>query len=107
MYLVGGYKLTEEQVLDWCKPRGLEPGWPLVSYTVNRHLKKQNIPFRILTCGYEGDTVYLLVTNQKEDPTATPKHYMLFEENDGARKVKERMGIPDVEFITVANPYDD
>ncbi|KAF8815505.1 hypothetical protein BYT27DRAFT_6681020 [Phlegmacium glaucopus] len=105
MYLVGGYKMTEDQVLEWCKPRGLKPTMGLYMSTVNRYLRNQNIPLRILACDYEREPIFLLVTNRKEDPTATPGRYELFEESDAARNIKEQMGIPGVEFITVANPY--
>jgi hypothetical protein len=106
MYLVGGYKLTKDQVLEWCKPRGLEPGWGQVAFIVNDYLRNQDHPFRLLPCEYDGDPIYLLLTNQQVDSTATPKQYMLFEESDAARKVKEQMGIPGVEFITIANPFN-
>jgi hypothetical protein len=31
---------------------------------------------------------------------------MLFKESEVARGIKEEVGIPDVEFITVANPFN-
>ncbi|KAF8815499.1 hypothetical protein BYT27DRAFT_6681209 [Phlegmacium glaucopus] len=60
--------------------------------TVNRYLRNQNIPFRILACDYEGASIFLLVTNRKDDRTATPERYELFEESDAARNVKVANG---------------
>ncbi|KAF8815495.1 hypothetical protein BYT27DRAFT_7193506, partial [Phlegmacium glaucopus] len=42
--------------------------------TVNRYLRGKNIPLRILACDYEGAPIFPLVTNRKDDPTASLRH---------------------------------
>jgi hypothetical protein len=108
MYLVGGYKLTEEQVRQWCTEKHLEdPEWGQISFIVNSYLREQDLRYRILACDCEEETIFLLVTMSREDPNATEERYGSFKESGPARRVKEQIGIPDVQFITVANPYDD
>ena len=102
MYVVGGYKLTEEQVHEWCRPHDLHPTVGCTTVIVNRWLKSQGIKTRLLACDYEGKCIFLVVTARKYDGKGTPNE---LEEDDRARGIKEEMKIDDVEFVSVADPY--
>jgi Uri superfamily endonuclease len=76
-------------------------------YTVNRHLKQNDIPHCFLAyLDNEGRVMYLLVTHRKNDHTATALQYEPFQETELAREIKKMVDIPDVGFITVPNPFD-
>ena len=102
MYVVGGYKLTREQVLEWGRPHNLQPSVGVTTVCINNWLEKQGIKTRLLGCDYEGKFIYLVVTARKYDRNGTPNE---LEEDDRARGIKEEMKIDDVEFVTVADPY--
>ncbi|GBE84684.1 hypothetical protein BKA93DRAFT_215122 [Sparassis latifolia] len=109
MYLVGGYKLTPDQVLEWCGRHGLVPPEGCYAITVNRYLKSQMSGHRLLPCDYEGEPIFLVVTNRVIDPTATRTNYQPFEESDDARRIRKVLASDDlhVEFVTVPDPYAD
>ena len=106
VYLVGGYKLTRDQVLQWCRPRGLDPPDGNVTLDVNDWLRTHNIAqTRLLSCTYHAETIYLVVTNRRIDRNATRDNFMPFAESENARRIKELVGLGDIEFVTVPNPY--
>jgi len=102
VYVVGGYKLTREQVLEWGRPHNLQPSEGNTTVCVNRWLKSQGIKTRLLACDYEGKCIFLVVTARKYDGRGIPNE---LEEDDRARGIKKEMKIDDVEFVTVADPY--
>ena len=102
VYVVGGYKLTREQVLEWGRPHNLQPSEGNTTVCVNRWLKSQGIKTRLLACDYEGVCIFLVVTARKYDGKGTPNE---LEEDDRARGIKEEMKIDGVEYVTVADPY--
>jgi hypothetical protein len=108
VYLVGGYKLTRDQVLEWCGRCNIDP--PDVGNTtlvVNRWLRTQCIKTRLLACDYDGGPIYLVVTNRKIDRNGTPGEFEAFQESEKASEIKGLLGVGEVEFVTVPNPYGD
>jgi len=105
VYLVGGYKLTEDQVLQWCRPRNIDPPKYQVAGTIDRWLSSQKIPIRLLPCDYEQKCIFLVVTDRRVDPKGTINDFEPFQESERARNIKDRLEIDDVEFVTVPNPY--
>jgi hypothetical protein len=72
---------------------------------VNRWLRERNIRTRLLACTYKGKSIFLVVLKRRVDHTGTPSCFEPFEEDERALGVKREMGIEDVEFVTVPNPY--
>lgn len=105
VYLVGGYKLTPDQARNWCSRENLQPPESNISLFINRWLREKNITTRLLACDYREEPIFLVVTMRRVDPTGKPTHFELFKEDDRARFIKEQIGIDDVEFVTVPNPY--
>jgi hypothetical protein len=88
VYLVGGYKLTRDQVLQWCQPRNLNPPEFNITLVVNRWLSSQNVHTRLLACDYQRECVYLVVTDRKVDPKGTFDEFEPFQESERARNIK-------------------
>jgi hypothetical protein len=105
VYLVGGYKLTRDQVLQWCRPRNLGPPEFNITLVVNRWLSSQNIPTRLLACDYHEKCIYLVVTNRRVDSKGTPTAFEPFQESERVRNIKNHLEMDGVEFVTVPNPY--
>jgi hypothetical protein len=104
--VVGGYKLTRDQVLAWCAPRDINPPKYNVAVRVNRYLRAQGITRTyLLPCDYQGKPIFLVVTNSKDDPKATTDKFESFHESEAARRIKSELEVEEVEFVTVANPY--
>jgi hypothetical protein len=87
VYVVGGYKLTREQVLEWGRPHNLQPSEGNTTLCVNRWLKSQGIKTRLLACDYEEKCIFLVVTARKYDGKGTLNK---LEEDDRARGIKDR-----------------
>jgi hypothetical protein len=106
VYLVAGYILNQDQVMQWCLPRNIEPPDIYnIMLTLNRWLSSRNIPTCLLAVDFRGDSMYLVVTGRLIDSTATRTAFTPLKEDDRARKVKRQMDMGDVEFVTVADPY--
>jgi len=106
VYLVGGYKLTHDQVLEWCRPRDIDPPDGNTTLFVNRWLRSQGIKqTRLLACDYHGETIFLVVTDRKLDGNGTSNNFEAFRESEKACQIKELLQVGEVEFVTVANPY--
>jgi len=105
VFLVGGYKLTREEVLEWCQPRGIDPPRGNITVFVNRWLRQHGIRrTRLLACVYEKSAIFLLVIDRKIAPHETPDNYTPFTESDEAQEIKQHVGV-NAEFVTVADPY--
>jgi hypothetical protein len=105
VYLVGGYKLTEEHVRAWSEPRGIVLWENAYMVSVNRWLQRNGIRTRLLACDYEGECIFLVVTHEKVAPDSTPTKFKPFVESERSLKVKRELEIGDVEFVTIVNPY--
>jgi hypothetical protein len=106
VYLVGGYKLTEDQVLEWCRPRNIQPPDGNTTLFVNRWLRSQGIKnTRLLACDYYGETIFLVVTDRKVDGIGSLDNFEAFRESERACQIKKLLQVGDVEFVTVPNPY--
>jgi hypothetical protein len=105
VYLVGGYKLTPDQARNWCSRENLQPPPSNISLFVNRWLREKNIKTRLLACGYCDEDIFLVVTTRRIDPAGKPTQFEPFKEDDKARFIKKQIGIENVEFVTVPNPY--
>lgn len=108
VYLVGGYKLTHKQALDWCTLRDLDPPNGNITLFMNRWLRGKGITqTRVLACDYHEETIYLVVTDRKIDSHGTCDNFEAFQESERALEIKELVNVGDVEFVTVPNPYGD
>ena len=110
VYLVGGYKLTPEQTLEWCHSNDISPPESNVSLYVNRWLHSNNVKTCLLACEYLRKPIFLVVTHRRDDPTGSPARYEPFQEDERVISVKEKMvelkvDVDNVEFVTVPNPY--
>jgi len=107
VYLVGGYKLTRDQVLEWARPRNLDLPEGNTTLVINRYLRSLGITqTRLLACDYDGEGIYLVVTDKKVDRNGTPHKFEPFQESQRARQVKALVEMDgEVEFVTVSNPY--
>jgi hypothetical protein len=86
VYLVGGYKLTREQALEWCHSNDLYPPESNVTLYVNRWLRSNNVKTRLLACDYLREPIFLVVTHQRVDNTGTPTQFEPFQEDQGAMR---------------------
>ena len=106
VYLVGGYKLTRDQVLEWCRPRDLDPPHGNTTLFVNCWLHHQGIKqTHLLACDYYRAAIFLVVTDRKIDGNGTPNDFEPFREGKKACQIKELLQVGEVEFVTVANLY--
>src|ERR1700733_15069717 len=104
VYLVGGYKLTQEQALGWCQTRDINPPYGAISLYVNRWLRQRGITqTRLLACVYDNEPIWLVVTNRAIKRDETPVKFMPFKESERTLRIKELLEV-ETEFITVANP---
>ena len=72
VYLVGGYKLTREQVLEWCHPRDLYPPVGNTTVFINHWLRSNGITqTRLLACDYHKEPKFLVVTDRKVNRNGT------------------------------------
>ena len=101
VYLVGGYK----QTLTRPGPCVVPPTWKHQRFR-RRVALRESHKTCLLACGYHGETIWLVVTNKRIDPNATPDTFEEFKESERARQIKGYMNVDDVEFVTVADPYD-
>ncbi len=106
VYLVGGYKLTYGQVIEWCRPRNLDPPDGNTTVFVNRWLRSHGITqTRLLACDYHREGIYLVVTDRRIDRNGTSDNFEPFKESERARRIKELVQMGELEFVTVPNPY--
>jgi hypothetical protein len=109
VYLVGGYLLTIQQVLDFAQRNGFEiPSFEASTICSNRWLKSQSVPFRLRATSYEGQPRIVLVTRAKSRSDETKDNFTPFSENLEDQKVKRKMvqwdeRLKDVEYVTVVN----
>ena len=109
VYLVGGYLLTFQQVLDFGTRNGIEiPILEASTICTNRWLKSQSVPFRLRATSYEGQPRIVLVTRAKSRSDETKDNFTPFSESLEDQKVKRKMvewdeRLKDVEYVTVAN----
>ena len=75
------------------------------SVLVNEWLSENRIKTCLLACGYHGETIWLVVTDKRVDPTGTPDIFEEFKESERVRQIKSYMDVGDVELVTVADPY--
>jgi hypothetical protein len=47
----------------------------------------------------------LVVTDRRDDKNGTSDNFEPFQESPRALRIKELLGVGEVEFITVSNPY--
>jgi len=94
IYLVGGYKLTENQVRAWCRPRNLDPPYGQVANFVNDWFDNNGIRrTSLLPCDYHGEPIFLVINDRRTDPVATPDKFEEFKESERARQMKSLMGV--------------
>ncbi len=80
VYLVGGYKLTEDKARAWGKTHGIDPPEDNVMAMVNEWLEAAEIPASILACTHGGEDIFLFVTHRRNDVHATYKDFQHFQE---------------------------
>jgi hypothetical protein len=73
-----------------------------MTYLPNRWLRDRGIPTRLLAVTFRDTGMYLVVTGRKFGTETALKP---LREDEHALSVKSQMGMGDVEFVTVANPY--
>ncbi|KIM79886.1 hypothetical protein PILCRDRAFT_823070 [Piloderma croceum F 1598] len=111
VYLVGGYILTVEQVFAFATRNGFEiPTIDVTTLCSNRWLRSQGVPFRLLAASYKGQPRVVLVTRARHRSDETKDNFTPFLERPEDQVVKDKMvgwdeRLKDVEYITVANPY--
>jgi len=101
VYLVGGYKLTVQQVREWGQARNIDTPRGGTMYFINEWLLDNGITdTHVVCCDYRKQTIYLFVTDNRNGTDEE------FEENEKAREIKTLLGLgAEHEFVTVANPY--
>lgn len=103
--IVGGYKLTADEIAAWFRLRNLAPPRGNVTIYFNRCLRQAGIrDATLLCCVYQEEVIFVVVT---DDGQGTSRRYQPFEESERAREIKSIMGLGTVGFITVVNPFDD
>jgi len=107
VYLVGGYILTPDQVLQWSRGHNIDDPTPVNNMTlaVNYYLRERHIPTRLLAVTFREEDLYLVVTARRTDSSATETQFEPFKEDSHALSVKAQINVGDVEFVTVPNPY--
>jgi hypothetical protein len=104
LYLVGGYKISQEQVYKWCRAHDINPPAYEIMLTVNRWLSRKNIRTRIFAHNFNGmeeECSFVVVTDKRS--TTWSAEMIAFEETDRARYIKLHLGMDDadLEFVTV------
>ena len=113
VYLVGGYLLTIEQVLAFAVRNKFKiPDREASSVCANRWLESQGVPYRLLPATYNGKTHIVLLTRATHRNDETKYKFTPFPERPVDQVVKARMvewddRLKDVEYATVADPYND
>jgi len=106
VYLVGGYLLTPDQVLQWCQDHNIQDPTPVsTTLVVNCWLRERSIATRLLAVTFRKEDLYLVVTARRNDGNATATEFEPLKEDDHALLVKRQMDVGDIEFVTVPNPY--
>jgi hypothetical protein len=100
--LVGGYKLTQAQALAWCHAHDIFPLEGNITALVNRWMRRQRLRIRLHACSYQKECIFLVLTDLRHDYSQGA--FEPFEESEDAKRIKEQMGVGDVEFVTVADP---
>lgn len=105
LFQLGGYKLSQSQVHNWCQAHDINVLANETMFVVNRWLASKNIRTRILTHTFVGDSdecSYVVVTDKQKvidfsEPMTT------FEENENSVDVKAHLGINDMDlqYVTV------
>jgi hypothetical protein len=103
--LIGGYALSKVQAIAWCKDRGIDPPESGITSSVNKWLRGTEIRTSLHACGYGGRTIYLFITHRRTFLDQTRTHYEPFTEDEHALKIKEKLAIDGVEFVTVSGAY--
>lgn len=103
--LIAGYALSKAQALDWCKNRGIDPPKSCITAYVYRWLRGRGIPTLLHACSYNGRDIFLFTTHRKTALDQTRTHYKPFTEDERALRIKEQLGLNDVEFVTVSGAY--
>jgi hypothetical protein len=109
-YLVGGYILSEDQVLEWCRDHNIDDPPPIrTTSVVKRWLRGQELNTRLLAVSLNKDDLwYIFVTASRVDIHATVTDFEAFEGDDHARSLKVQLELDDeVNYSTVANPYGE
>jgi hypothetical protein len=107
VYLVGGYILSWEQVVQWGRLKDCEPpNRANATIAINHYLKVNNIKTRLLAVDYQEEPMYLVVTDRKTD-VGSRNRFVPLVESDRAREIKEvlKEELGDVEYVTIADPY--
>jgi hypothetical protein len=113
VYLVGGYILTFEQVLAFVDHNKFKiPNREVTSVCTNWWLESQGVPYRLLPATYKGKTHIVLITRATHRNDETKHKFTPFPERPEDQVVKAKMvewddRLKDVEYATVADPYND
>ncbi|KDQ54412.1 hypothetical protein JAAARDRAFT_72089 [Jaapia argillacea MUCL 33604] len=109
--LCGGYILTNDQVRHYAKKLGIRMPTKesLPSIVVNAHYMGRGLSQPFIGVEFEGEFWNIWVTQQKDDGKwRVDPNYEKFEEREYDRGLKrkfERIGIVDVRYVTVADPF--
>jgi hypothetical protein len=102
LFQLGGYKLSQSQVADWCQAHDINPPAYETMFVVNRWLASRNIRTRIMSHNFAGNSDYIVITDKRkvidwEVPMST------FEESENSVDVKTQLGIDEAElqYVTV------
>jgi hypothetical protein len=96
MYILGGYILTEAQLLDWCQRQGITIQPPFsIRTAISKWLLSHPFKIRLVSVPYQ-ESMYIIATDvgrpwQSVEP-------IVFEESDNTRKLKEDLGLGEVEY---------
>jgi hypothetical protein len=108
VYVVGGYILSWEKVVQWGRLNNCEPpNRANATLAINYWLEDNGIyKTRLLAVDYKEVPMYLVVTDRKTED-GTRKRFTPFVESERARKIKEELTkeLGDVEYVTIADPY--
>jgi hypothetical protein len=107
LYQLGGYKLSQSQVYDWCQGHDVYPAEGETRSVVNRWLASRNARIRVVTHNFRGASEsakfsYVVVTDMRKLIDWTEPE-VAFEESENSMDVKAQLGINngDLEYVTV------
>ena len=107
MTVCAGYKVTYNTVQTWRVEHNITICGHSRIISILDYLDEHRINLKVLVCDYEGEPIFLFVTNEITVHGATPKNYPQFDEGEYTRTMKNQvlaMGFESCEFVTVPDP---
>jgi hypothetical protein len=105
LFQIGGYKLSQSQVDNWCQAHDIHPPAYETMFVVNRWLASRDIRTRILMHNFGGtsdECSYIVITDRRK-VIDWKEPMSIFEESENSVDVKTQLGINegDLQFVTV------